>query len=288
MFPTVPPAPRVGDPALKPWAPPTLGAKAGGRDRGELTEKLQEVLSVFLSADLGIAGAWPGGAVEDDMLEVVCAVDGLSGPLTCRIVGSQARWLCAAMFGAGAPDVSTSAAGDAGPIVQDLSNRLVACFVDKFCEAASSVAGAQMTRSLDGAPTQRDTSRNGAAGSDERISLVVEPCRVEIEYVLSALDLDRIVSAARDDEPEGRSATGAESGKLATEVGRSIVRLTGMLDAPPATLTEIRSWASGAILQLDPAARTDAILMIEGEALFRCEVARCDGRFALRILENEQ
>ncbi|MFV0279825.1 MAG: FliM/FliN family flagellar motor C-terminal domain-containing protein [Rhodoblastus sp.] len=272
---------------LKPWTPGRLAAKgAGRRDGGLLERQAARLLREFAEEHLEEGVACPGGVEDDETIVVEAAIEKLEWPVTCRVRQCEAVWFAAALFGAGAEAAKDPNEAAFGRITDHIARRIVDVFLDKFCEAASLVCGAELVRRPEISTPKPAISGEEPAVITRKIEVTIEPCAVRAEFEMSAADFGFIVAEPGNVEPDAGPQASDGYRAYEDEIGRAVVLLTSTILDRDATFAEIKTWQVGTVVQLESTPNSMARLDIGGHMLFWCEIARNDDFFALRLLEE--
>lgn len=270
------------------WTPNRLRPSRSDSDTDVLRQYVHGLLSSLIRDDLGVGAEIHEEATACDTIELVSAVDGFADALTCRIGMSEGKWLIRELYGAGPSAIADQSVDLCGPIVQQALNGLLLLFVEKFCEAGSSIGAIPLTRRPQQSTTGSVAHGNVASGSKETTRICVEPCGIRVEYELSLADLGRLSSGPGCPDPSESSADVERQREFESRVDAALVRLSAVLDDRETTLGEIKGWRVGGVVQLASTPASIVNLTVEGRSLFGCELARDNGHFALRLLNDRE
>lgn len=275
---------NVGDhQRVRTWIPDRLRASQTKELDDILRERIEEALDALMRDRLEIDGEFSARTTNGEAIGVVSAVDGLKSSLTCRMGRAECDWLIENLYGTGRSQIDDQSTDVHGPIVQQTLNGLLLLFVDRFCEVASSVGGYPLSRTTRSATPTKADDASETAGTD-RIS--VAPRGLRVEYELSEQDLRYILSNDRSPTLEKSDPNAETVSEFKGRIDTTLVRLDAMLDERELTLGEIRRWRVGDLLPLNSTPASIVDLVIEGKPLFRCGLARSEGYFALRVIDQ--
>lgn len=261
------------------WAPDPLRPSGPDESTDALLRSLEKALIGTLTDRLGIAASFQSDAEDGDAFDVTSAVDGFVAPVTCRIGAQAGMWLVRQMYGA---DESTSSGRERelnGPIARRIVNEVLSLFVETFREAAS-IGLPQHATSAEA------SSDDIASGASETETVIVNPAAIGVEYVISRQDMARVLSKRRAQTLRRPDRSVEALRAFEDRIETALVRLDATLDEREVSLGEIRRWQIGDLLRLKSSPTSVVDLNIDGRPLFRCELARDDGHFALRLLEE--
>lgn len=278
-----------GDPGgIRLWAPNRLRASRSDGDTDVLRQNVHGLLSDLIMDDLGVDAEFHEESAGCDTIELVSAVDGFADALSCRIGMSEGKWLVRELYGAGPSVIGDKSVDLCGPIVQQALNGLLLLFVEKFCEAGSSIGAIPLTRMPRQWTTGSVAHGNLASGIKEKTRICVEPCGIRVEYELSLTDLRRLSSGPGYPESSESIADAERQREFESRVDAALVRLSAVLGDRETTLGEIKGWRVGSVVQLASTPASIVNLTVEGRSLFECELARDNGYFALRLLNGRE
>ena len=241
-----------------------------------LTARLHRAVSEFCRNELEREGLRTGPGDDDQVVRVAAALEGLESAVVCEARRSDLLALCAAALG-GKPERRHDRPN--ARVLEFLVNSLAGCFLDVFCKAAVPPGEAVLTRRPQGLAEGQPA---GPAKDMARLPISIADYALNLEYQIDAADLRRLLV------PSTANPAVAWPGDVAVEFRKYLeqtdVVVEGAVLDRGATLGEIRSWRVGSIVPLTSTPKTNATLDIGGRPLFRCEIARDEEFFALRVL----
>lgn len=261
------------------WAPGRIGKGADAVRIERLGQEVGNLVDKFVQDELVIAGSCRAAVSETgEMVALAVSVDGFGHPLTCRLPQSDAIAICASAHGAG-PDAGPADA-TISPICRHFSIQFMESLIDCFCDVASSMSGRPIKRG------DRYVKR-GADREFERLSILVETQAATVEFEAARRDIDDIMQAVafREQAPAMDRADLAQE-MLRAEVARCSVRAEAVLDDRHTSLSELRTWQVGSTVRLQSCPLSTASLLVNGKAMFKCEIVQDGGMFAMRVLER--
>ena len=258
----------------RPWRPLPLGE---GEERSfvRFEENLRREVSEFLTRDCLSDANCGSRADNDEWVEASGDVECFSSRVRCRVRVSDLLGVAACAFGCRPMDGVF--AGSEGPLFRHWSHRFVFRLLECFCAAGTVIGGRQLVLSSDNL-----AGSDGATGVRRKISIVAEPCRIQLEFEIAEADLLSILAPEAASGLE-RSHAQSEFAPLASTVDRLPVLLEAILADRAVTMSELGAWRLGEQISLTSTPDAPLEVRVERRRLFRCHLAHMDGRLAIQL-----
>lgn len=262
------------------WNPEQVGNRAAAIRTKTLARHIQQLISDFCKDRLRIEERCSATESTEHMIETIVSVEGFDFPLTCRMQRADAIAICAAACGVARANPIEVDAVHVGRIGEVMTTRLMETFVDLFCEAASAAGRRDIRRKTNDEMGSAPIGKLDAAKID--IPIFIEPIMVKIGFEIASADFDTIDVVGVSGNVEGWTAD--HIARLHRDVSQVTVCLNAVLVDRQVTLSEMKTWSRGSHIDLESTPTSIAELVVGGQSLFECELARNNGYFALRLI----
>ncbi|MFT4095929.1 MAG: FliM/FliN family flagellar motor C-terminal domain-containing protein [Rhodoblastus sp.] len=266
--------------AFSEWRPEVF-VSDGVREVEALTARLRNSVSEFCRKEIGMQRILVASETDQPVTSVAAMIEGFEGEVVCAAPTPDLAAICAAAMGM---EPGPYRSGHSGQILQLLVDGVVGSLLDVFCKVIAAPGPSSAIRR----PVKSEEGQGIRALPKDiaRLPISIDECGLRLEYLLEPADLRSLCQALGGEREAVSSADAAE--EIPIRLMEAKVTLQGALLDRKATLGETRSWRVGSKVKLSSTPRSNVLLGVGGETLFRCELSR-DGDFlAVRLLDASE